>query len=167
MSIQDKISLSSLSRKRKLYDNNITNTGYERLAIRLTTETDWYGDETLTLETHEKIICVIDWPGGIPLFTERDETGETNRVGSFVYDMLPIEGRFRFQDNVQSGDIILMKVYEDVDEHWVEGLRITEIVGNVRSTVVSKVYTLAPYKFAVTSYPAIQQLINDYDAGVI
>lgn len=161
--IQDKLSRASIRRKRKLYDNEISQVGYERLAVRLHVEKDMYGDETITLESAQKIIAIISYPGDFPIFTDRDAAGRSEAIGSFIYDFLPIEGYFRFEDNVQPGDIIVMRLYDSSSDGFIQAFRITEVVGNTGLAVVSKRYSLAPYNLDITQYPEVESLLNMYE----
>lgn len=163
VALQDKLGKASLQRKRKLYDNEITNVGYERLAVRLKVTEDMYGDETVEVLSSEKIVAIINYPGDVPLFTDRDSAGESSRVGSFVYDFLPIEGYFRFKDNVQPGDIIVMRIFDDTSDGFIQAFRISEVTGNAGIGVVAKTYNLAPYNLDISKYPEIESLINDYE----
>lgn len=163
VALQDKLGKASLRRKRKLYDNSITNVGYERLVVRLKVTEDMYGDETIEVVSSEKIVAIISYPGDLPLFVDRSDTGESSRVGSFVYDFLPIEGHFRFKDNVQPGDIIVMRVFDDTTEGFIQAFRISEVTGNAGIGVVSKTYNLAPYNLDISQYPEIKSLIDSYE----
>lgn len=162
MGIQDKIGRAGLSRKRKLYDLNLTLTGYETLAIRLHVEENRYGDETVNLESAQKIIAKIEYPGGIPLF--QDPNGNNESVGSFVYDFLPITGYFRFEDDIWPGDILVMRVFNEKNEGFIQAFRISEITGNSGLGVVSREYNLAPYNMMIDNYPEIKALIEQYES---
>lgn len=160
--IQEKLGRASLSRKRKLYDNNIRLVGRSLYAVRLTVTEDRYGDTTdLTIHSHNKIEAIIDYPDGVPLYTDR--TTNVSTTGSFIYDILPIEGYFRFEDNIQPDDILVVHFYDQQNEGFLQVYKVAELVGNFGIGVLSMRYSLAPYNEFLEEYPSVKQLIENYE----
>lgn len=163
MGIQEKLGRASLARKRKLYDNNIRLVGRSLYAVRLEVTENKYGDEEeVIIHSHDSIEAIIDYPDGIPLY--RDRTAEADRTtGSFIYDLLPIEGYFRFEDNVKPNDVIVSKFYDQANEGFLQVYKVSELVGTFGIGVLSMRYSLVPYNDFIANYPSIVALIDGYE----
>ena len=137
--------------------------GRSLYVLRLQLSEDRYGDsQGAAIISNDYIEAIIDYPAGIPLFTDRNL--EVSSIGSYVYDVLPIEGYFRFQDNVVPDDIIVSRFFDQNDEGFIQVFRVAELIGNIGVGVLSMQYNLAPYNSFLDEYPNIKTEIETYES---
>jgi len=166
MSIQDKISTKLAPLQRKLFDNQINLMGSSTKVIRLQVITDKYMDETITVINNDVIEIILKIPSEIPLYRlTRDTTSPviTEKTGLYLYDILPIEGYSRFEDNVEKGDIIIKKIYDEnmSTDPLLLILRVSEPLGGISSnSLVWKKFNCSPHNMTLTS--DIKQIIQAY-----
>lgn len=130
--------------------------------VRLKIEVDRYGDsQDVTIQTDDKIEAIVDFPDGVPLYTDGDS--EVSRVGSFIYDVLPIEAFFRFEDNVAPDDYIVMRFFDQKNDGFIQVYKVAELIGNMGVGVLSMRYSLAPYNALLSEYPNLKSLIESYE----
>jgi hypothetical protein len=161
-SFQSRLSKIQARLKRKLSDNHLKNVGYDQRLIHVTFTEDKYGDETITIGDFNTILGWIQFPNNsVPLFTtEGYESGIT------VYDLLPIKGYFRFSDNIEKGDLIIIKYLldPDSDETKIILLRVAEHVGSFSNTLIYQEFNLAPYNLDIENFPTLQTEIERLEA---
>ena len=168
MGIQTKIATAQTKLKRSLRDYSITTAGDDVKVIRLTVTENKYGDETVTILSHDEIILVLDVPAQIPLTRLRTSVSDiiTTTNNTYIYDILPITGFARFEDHVEKGDILIHKVYDEDDEEnntnylWI--LRVSEIMGNFSHGRLSgKRFLCSPYNMTLPD--DVQTIIDNYN----
>lgn len=170
MSLQTKIASSHSALKRKLRDYSVDQTGDDIKAIRLTLTENKYGDVTnLVVASHDLVVLTFDMPDQIPLTRLRTELGSefiTTTENTYLYDILPIFGFAKFENNIEKGDFLIQKVYDEDDEEnntnylWV--LQVSEILGNFSHGRISgRRFQCAPHNGA---FPAeVQTLVDQYN----
>ena len=170
MSYQSKIAESTSRLKRLLRDYSIKMTGDDIKVIRLTITINKYGDETdLEILSNDVITITLDIPDQIPLSRLRTELGSeliTTTENTYLYDILPIIGFSRFEDNVEKGDFLIQKVYDEDDEenltNYLWTLQVSEILGNFsHGRITGRRFQCAPYNGAFPT--EVQTLINAYN----
>jgi len=170
MSYQSKIAAATSPLKRKLRDYSVEMTGDDIKVLRLTITTNKYGDETdLEIISNEEIVITLDMPDQIPLSrlrTELDSELITTTENVYLYDILPIIGFARFEDNVEKGDFLIQKVYDEDDEtnntNYLWTLQVSEILGNFsHGRITGRRFQCAPYNGAFPT--EVQVLINEYN----
>ena len=166
MSIQDKIAISQILFKRKIRDHSIFVNGIESKVIRLKVTENRYSDETLSVINHETLTLALDIPDDIPLDRLRNSdlepTFDTQSV--FLFDILPIVGTAKHTDNIEKGDILILKILDEVASHdpllWT--LRVSEILGSINNRyLVNRSFQCAPYNLTLTA--EIQEIISIYE----
>lgn len=167
MSIQSKIANSSVRRKRKMYDNALRTIGHETKVIRLQVNKDKYGNSESFIQSHEIITAYFDYPGDIPLYTTRTG-GISKSVGSFIYDVLPVQAYFLFDDNVQEGDVLIRKFNEGLDGEkvFLHTFEVLEQLGTFSTALLMKKYNLVPSQLDYSKYPELYKIIDMYE-GVL
>ena len=169
MGLQSKIALASSKLKRKLCDYSVFTSGDDVKVIRLSVSENKYGDETITVIDHSEIQLVLEIRAEIPVSRLRINISEpiTTTENVYLYDILPVMGWARFDDNVEKGDILIHKVYDEDDEEnntnylWV--LRVSEILGNFSHGRISgRRFQCAPYNLTLPT--EVQTIINNYNA---
>ena len=170
MSYQSKIALAHASLKRKLRDYSVDQTGDDVKLIRLTLTTDKYGDDTdLVIHSHELVTLTFDMPDQIPISRLRTDLGSeliTTTENVYLYDILPIIGFAKFADNIEKGDFLIQKVYDNDDvlnnTNYLWTLQVSEILGNFSHGRLSgRRFQCAPYN---GTFPAeVQTIINAYN----
>ena len=109
MGYQDKISSTFAQWTRNINDYKIQQSGFEGQVIRLKTTVNMYGDETeWEIVSHDIVTVSLSIPGEIPLTRLRkDVTEEVPEIKNvFLYDILPITGSSRFEDNIEKDDLL-------------------------------------------------------------
>ena len=159
MSLQDKILKANDRTKRKLFDEKVTESGNNAKVVRLQVVEDDFGDETITLISHEEIVVAYPALEDIPLSRLRKDLSvqtTTSQQSLYLYDILPLEVRSLFVDQLHKGDILIRKLYDETDGNIVDGvseenkpfyltLRVTEPVGNFTNSLVNLRFNTAPY----------------------
>jgi hypothetical protein len=169
MSIQEKIANALSPLQRKLFDQHVNLMGSEHKVIRLKVTVDRYDTETVDIISDDIITVILDIPTEIPLYRLRGESKEQidSTTGLYLYDILPIEGYSKFEDNVEKFDIIIKKIYDDVDstDPMLMILRISEVLGSLNANnLVWKKFYCAPYNLRIGT--SLQALIDEYkDSG--
>jgi len=161
-SIQDKLLRGTATLRRKYYDIEIAHIGTEQKVIHISMVRDKYGDTEFTVVSDKVITGYIDYPGNeIPIAQEHSDN--TANRGLYLYELLPIEGYFQFEDKVKFKDIILQKIsMGDDDDFRIMGLQVSEITTKADVSAVWRKYILSPWTLSLESYPNIQTLVNTW-----
>jgi len=165
LSIQDKLANNLSSLQRKLFNQQIELVGSELEVIRLKTTLDKYEDETIEVISSDVIIVQLDIPSEIPLYRLRGTTQDAidDTTGLYLYEIIPIEGYSRFEDNVEKFDIIIKKIKDenDVTDPMLMILRVSEVFGSINANaLVWKKFNCAPYNMIISE--EIQNIIDSY-----
>lgn len=165
MGLQDKIIKSQIGATHSLRDYKISQMGFEGQVIRLKVEENRYGDETIEIINDDVITLSLDLPDEIPQTRMRqDVTQEVAQTDSFFfYDILPIEGFSAFDDNIEQGDILIIKMFDGVSDNYpfLLVLRVSEIIGTVSLRyLTSRKFYCAPHNIALPE--AVQEIIDNY-----
>lgn len=166
MSIQDKLSAFHINIKRKLFDFNVSNLGVEVKVIRLKTTESRYGDEEIEVINDDLLTVNIDLPADLPLTRLRDSVLDAEPTPSsvFLYDILPIEGYAKLEDLVEKGDILIVRIFFDLEKpedckFFI--LRVSEVLGNLSNRyMVRKHFQCSPHTIALTQ--AVQDIVDTY-----
>lgn len=165
MGIQDKISNSQARLKRKLFDYKVFISGTRHQLIRLKTEQNKYGDETIDIISSDKVILYLDIPGDLPLSRLRSDILDPTQAqpeNIFLFDILPVEGYSQFKDNVEKGDIFIKTIYFDNANKYYLVLRVSEVVGAVvNNSLTWKKFQCAPYNM-ILPYE-VQVILDEYE----
>ena len=157
-STQGKINKKTASIRRKLFDNNIQVMGTEFSCVRLKTTENMYEDtETLTVISNDQLNAVIKVPSDIPISRFRSDASDNPADDSnvFFYDILPIDVYTRWKDDLEKGDILIFKIFDETNKELQIILRIAEIVTKFSQAIVWKRSLAAPYngdKTFLTNY---------------
>src|SRR5690554_226531 len=108
MSLQDKLSKSSIGLKRKLFDLAVHTSGTKCKVIRLHIKEDRYRQSQKTLISTDPIEIFLDLPEELPMTRLRKDVTEAQAKTEniFFFETLPIDGFAKFEDNVEYGDIV-------------------------------------------------------------
>jgi len=165
--IQDKISKAQVSVRRKLRDYKIEQSGFEGQVIRLKTDVDMYDDETITLISDDVITLSLDLPEKIPYTRLRQNVTEAPATTEnlFLYEILPISGYAKFTDNIEKGDILIHKIYDDVHSApYLFILRVSELIATVSIRhITSREFQCSPYNMPLPV--EVQDLITQYEGA--
>lgn len=161
MSIQDKISANTYEWKQKIFDTHIEYLGNEVKALNFDiTEINHYGDTELTISTDNQITAIIDFPNNeVPITFD---TGNQSEEHFHLYDVLPIEGYFKFEDNIKVKDIIVLKIQISPSNTQLVSLQVLEPIVRAMKYVTWQKFRLAPYTFNIDKYPEIQTIFDNY-----
>lgn len=161
MGIQDVIGKRLFNAKRKFYDIEISQIGVEQKVIALTVEEDKYGDRDLTVTKEENITAILKFPDNeVPLENYTDSN--TSGVSLHLYDLLPIIGYFKFEDNIKKEDIILFKVRLSDSQYKIIGLQIVDMIARIGLGLTWLQYELAPPTLSLTKETEINTIIEQY-----
>ena len=161
--IQNKLAKKQAGLKRKLMDYKIRLSGNCSQIIRIYTEENKYGDETLTTINHCMILAIIDYPGELPLYrlrTSADDSEIDEPTGIFLYDIIPIEVYTQWKDKVEIGDLLVRKIKDETDSCLVNVLRISNILGSFKTDLIWKKCLTAPYNMTISQ--EVQDIIDAY-----
>lgn len=165
MSLQDKIIKSQINANHTLRDYKISQMGFEGQVIRLKTVENMYGDESIEIINDDIVTLSLDLPDEIP--QTRMRTDVTQAIAEteswFFYDVLPIEGYSAYDDNIEKGDLLVVKIYDsgiDVTPFYLV-LRVSEIIGTISLRyMTSRKFYCSPHNMALPE--AVQQIIDNY-----
>lgn len=149
MSIQTKLENSSISSKRKLYDNSIRIHGQEVYGLRIKVTIDKYGDDDSTpvIVEQNEITVYMDYLNlEIPLNRYRIDT-ETSTINSesiYLFEVLPIIAYVKWEDEIESGDLLVL-VIKDNDLDIPIVFRVSDMIGRLQKNLLYKKYNIAPY----------------------
>jgi len=164
LSLQNKIADSQVLMRRKLRDYKVWQSGVESTVIRLIVQTDMYDDETITLVSNDVITVTLDLPDEIPYTRLRrsveDMTSSTENL--FLYDIIPITGYSQYSDNVEKGDILIHKIYDDENvDPYLFVLRVSEVIGTVSiGHITSRKFLCSPHNMPLPA--EVQTIIDNY-----
>lgn len=169
MGFQQKLLRSVAKYQRKIQDKIIDHIGTEQKLVRVSLVEDKYGDEDLTVTTNEIITGSINYPDNeIPLAWEMNNS-EASANNLHIYDLLPIEGFFKFETELDRGDILLQKVRvgvrgdsTDSTNFRLIALQVVDLITKMTVEVVYKKYQLAPYTLSILEHPELQTIIDEY-----
>ncbi len=169
MSFQSKLAKKTSPFIRKVTDMHIESLGTEIEATRVSIVEDKYHDKEFSVTSTGKVTGIISYPDNeIPiLFDTADNTN--NSLTVHTYELLPIEGWFKFANNLNKGDIILQKIKVNptgdvtVSSNFrILMLQVVDVVGKASLEVTYIKYTLAPITLSIsTGLPALQPIIDN------
>lgn len=165
MGFQNKIQKKIANSQRKYFDIYLQHIGDEEEFISISMEEDRWNNTEYTLKAQGKRYGYIDFPGNEVPLTDLTGTNEPETKAFHLYDVLPTEGYFRFQDNIKRKDIII-KPYEIVqgEIYKVLMLQFTDVVARSTSAgVVWQKWNLAPPTFGEDLYPEIMAIVNEVE----
>ena len=147
MALQDRLAQASLGLKRKMYDFAVEQNGTAMPVIRVKVERDMYGQGRTQVIDNGTQTIYLDMPSELPMSRMRksilDPVAESQSV--FFYDVLPVDGYAKFENNVEKDDY-LIGVFEMESDYWYFIFQVTEILGNlVQRKVTWKKFQCAPY----------------------
>lgn len=153
--IQDKIELKRNSQRKKLYNNKIRLLGTESKILRLRVTENKYGDEETILLSNEEMIVYLNFPTDVPLNRYRNTSSGSDSIateGVYLFDILPIELHCDWNSDIEKGDFIVYKTEDTKSNLNIKMLlRVSEIVGQFRKTLLYKKYNVAPYNGIINS----------------
>jgi len=171
MSYQSKIAKNNAALKRKLRDHKVTISGDDVKVIRLKVTENKYHDREFEVVSHGIVTLILDIPSEIPITRLRTTLSETITTtnNTYLYDILPITGFARFEDDIEKGDVLIQKVYDEDDEEqetnylWV--LQVSDILGNFSHGRLSgRKFYCAPYNMALPT--EVEDIINEYNTEI-
>lgn len=151
MNIQDKILTALDPAKRIIYNTKLDFSGNEFRVIRLQVTKDMYGDEDIVLLNHEEIVVNMTSLEDIPLNRLRKDLSVpqvTSQESLYLYDILPIVIEPKLQVDLEVGDIIVRKLYDESlgNKPYYLVLRISEAIGSFSPLSLVKLqYNASPY----------------------
>ena len=163
MSLQDRLAKSSIGLKRKMFDFAVKQNGVETPVIRVQVQRDMYGQGRTAVIDNGTQTVFLDIPNELPMSRLRKNVtsavAETQSV--FFYDILPIEGYAKFEDNVEKDDYLIHIVKMDNNTNWFLVLQVTEILGNIVNRHLTwKRFQCAPYSGAMPE--EVQIIVDGY-----
>ncbi len=166
MSIQDKIAASQIRYRRKLRDYSVFINGIETKVIRLKVTINKYEDETdINVISHGVVTLALDIPEDIPMDRLRTSVLEptVQTESTFLYDILPIVGIARFEDNIEKGDILILKIYDEtVNDPLLWILRVSELLAVIDNRyLVSRTFQCSPHNLALPT--EVQNIVDMYE----
>lgn len=169
MSYQQKLARKVSNYQRKVQDLLVEQLGTEQSLVRLETTSDKYKDRTITLLSDEIITGIINYPNNeIPMTFGTTNTDSTSH-GLHLYDLLPIEGHFKFNTELNFGDIIIQKIKTNVNgtdelssNFRLIALQVVDLLSKASVEVIYKKYELAPYTLQVSEVTGLQAIIDNY-----
>lgn len=168
MSIQDSISKSFVDWKRRIRDYAVSNTGFQGQVIRVKATQNMYGDESIEVIDSNIITISLDIPDEIPLNRLRKDVVTPSQIqtqNTHLYDILPIRGQARFADNVEEGDFLIHKIYDEgkeVDDPYLWILRVSELLGSISVRHLTHItFYCAPYAGVLPQ--KVQDIIETYE----
>ena len=130
---------------------------------------DKYHDREFTITSSGSVSGIINYPDNeIPiLFNTSDNTD--NSLTVHMYDLLPIESWFKFENNLNKGDILLQKIkvnptgdVTDTDSFRILMLEVVDVIGKASLEVTYLKYHLAPITLSIDNgLPALQPIIDN------
>ncbi len=164
MSFQNKIQRDMASLQRIYFDISLEHLGDEENFLSISLEEDRFNNREYTIQEIGKKTGYIDFPEkNVPL-TNKNGSNSATDSGFHLYELLPIEGYFRFEDQVKLQDI-LIKPYE-IREGVTYKALILQLVDNISrftaAGVVWEKWSLAPPTFNTNIYEEIFTHIDEY-----
>jgi hypothetical protein len=165
MGIQDKIASSLIAWKRSVHNYKILTNGDEKKVIRIKVETNDYDDEDWTILSNDLINVFLEIPDDIPLERLRrtaDNLPQT--TNTYLFDILPITGIARWDDNVEKGDLLIHRIYDENpnDQNpllWI--LQVSQVMGSINvKYLTNKKFYCAPYNGIIPT--EVQTIIESY-----
>lgn len=169
MSIQSKISKSQSTLKRRLRDYSVFVSGTEIETIHLTYTETKYGDKEYEVIDHGKVVIALDISDEIPLDRVRTDVTKpaVTSQSTFFYDILPIIGMARFEDNVERGDLLIYRFYDEhegkiTNEPLILVLQVSEILGSIaHERLTGRTFYCSPHNIALPQ--EVQNIIVSYN----
>lgn len=169
-SLQDRLSYALDTFSRKLRDTRLEYSGNEFRAIKFSAaemesdidEEKFFFEDNIndnpTVSSRE-ITVVISTLDEIPLSRLRRDLSvqqTTSKQSLYFYDVLPIEIRSRFDVQIEKGDIIVMKLYDERNKNIKQlterdfpfylTLTVTETIGKFSpKSLINMKFNVAPY----------------------
>lgn len=165
MSLQDKIIKSQIGATHRLRDYKTSQMGFEGQVIRLKVEENMYGDESIQIINDDVITLSIALPDEIPQTRMRSDVTQAiaETQSWFLYDVLPIEGFAAHDDNVEKGDLLIIKIFDSKSDPtpFYLVLRVSEIIGTVSLRyMTSRKFYCSPHNMGLPE--AVKQIIDNY-----
>lgn len=165
MSLQDKIIKSQIGAMHTLRDYKTSQMGFTGQVIRLKVEENMYGDESIEIINDDIVTLSIALPDEIPQTRMRSDVTQALATTEswFFYDVLPIEGYAAYEDNIEKGDLLIIKIFDNKTDStpFYLVLRVSDIIGTVSLRyMTSRKFYCAPHNLALP--PAVQQIIDNY-----
>lgn len=164
-SLQSRLRYRTALLKRKLFDNQVKQTGDTIQLVRLTIEEDIYGNRGYVATSQEIITGIVSIPSNeVLLWENTNNPAEGSGIG--IYDILPIEAWFQLDTNVQKGDIIILKYLLDprTKDFKLIPLQVVNKVGRIANALVWTKWILAPYTLNLEDFPELTTILNRYKA---
>jgi hypothetical protein len=159
-SLQSRLSKKQSKLKRRLWDNNLNNVGYSFKMLKLRIQEDMYQDENVEYIKFSFLTGLIQFPNNrVPLFTT-----ENYDKGVSVYDLLPTKAYFKFEDNVEKGDLLILKyiLNPDTSDYKLLVYQIVEHIGSFSNVLIFQEYNVAPFTLDIENYPTIRNEIENW-----
>jgi hypothetical protein len=165
VSLQDKIIKSQIGATHRLRDYKTSQMGFEGQVIRLKVEENMYGDESIQIINDDVITLSIALPDEIPQTRMRSDVTQAiaETQSWFLYDVLPIEGFAAHDDNVEKGDLLIIKIFDSKSDPtpFYLVLRVSEIIGTVSLRyMTSRKFYCSPHNMGLPE--AVKQIIDNY-----
>lgn len=161
MGIGESIHRSSLKVKRRLFDREIQSKGRRVKGIKLSFDEDIFHDKRFEVIEAEEIQAVIRFPDQMPLdrfrLTNSPQVAESR---TYFFDLIPIEGYFRFSDHIETGDMIFFFLEDEKYNKIPYLLQAVDTFGAFDYGIVWKMHYLAPYNGKVL--PEIIQYLEQF-----
>lgn len=169
MGIQSRISEYQSQLKRRLRDYHVLTAGTDIEVVRIKTEENKYGDQEIEVIDHGKIVVSLDIPDELPIDRFRSDVtipaAETENI--YLYDVIPITGAARFEDNIEKGDILIYRVWDEMENSLnnkplVLVLRVSEVLGSIsHERLTGRSFYCAPHNVALPQ--EVQDIILLYN----
>ena len=171
MSIQSKLSKAQARLKRSLRDYSVSVSGTEIEVIRLKVEENKYHDQEISVLSFGKIVVSLDLPDEIPIDRFRTDVTQPASVSqsTYFYDILPISGMARFEDNIEKNDLLLYKINDEREgqpdvKPLILVLKISELLGSIsHGRLTGRGFYCSPHNIALPI--EVNSIIESY-AGI-
>ena len=168
MSFQSKLAKKVAPYQRKITDFHIEQLGSEVELTRVSIIENKYHDKEFSITSSGSVAGIINYPDSeLPiLFNSSDNTDNSTSI--HMYNLLPIEGFFKFENNLNKGDILLQKIKVNptgdvaVSSNFrIMMLQVVDVIGKASLEVTYLKYHLAPITLSIDNgLPALQPIID-------
>ena len=159
-SLQSRLSKKQSALKRRLWDNNLNNVGYTFKMLKLKIDSNKYLDDQVEYLKFDYITGSIMFPNNrVPIFTT-----EGYDKGVEIYSLLPTKAYFKFSDNVEKGDILIIKysLSLNANDYKLLVYQIVEHIGSFSNILIFQEFNVAPYTLDIEAYPTIKNEIDNW-----
>jgi len=166
LGISEKIQRATFRMQRKLRDTTVDILSTKStMSFLITVIKDKYQNKEYVLKDYKSVPVMIQFPDNeIPMSTFGSSVNSESSSVLHMYDILPIVAFFKFEDAVESGNILLYKMKLSDTEYQVLVLEVLQpIVKTNKVGVVYQEWVVAP----ATSHSALntsefQTILNEY-----